>query len=94
MARSLSPFTRLTLLISELKGNKLEDLADVRKCDLAHHTAKLHEEFDDSTRKEAAGQIGEQGQALLSWIQEGELVKAEAGRQDLLSSCKRLKDLL
>ena len=94
MARSLSPFTRLTLLISELKGNKLEDLADVRKCDLAHHTARLDEEFDDLTQKEAAGQIGEQGRALLSLIQEGELAKAEAGRQDLLSSCKRLKDLL
>jgi hypothetical protein len=94
MARSLSPFTRLTLLISELKGNKIEDLADVKKCDLAHHTAKLHEEFDGLEQKEAAGQIGEQGRLLLSWIQEGELVKAEEGRLVLLSSCKRLKDLL
>ena len=94
MARSLSPFKRLTLLISELKGNKIEDLADVKKCDLAHHTAKLHEEFDDVNQREAAGQIGEQGRLLLSWIQEGDLVKAEEGRQVLLSSCKKLKNLL
>jgi hypothetical protein len=93
MARSLSPFTRLTLLISELKGNKIEDLADVRKCDLAHHTAKLHEEFD-GVQKETACQIAEQSRSLLSRIQEGELVKAEEERQILLTSCKRLKDLL
>ena len=94
MTRSLSPFTRLTLLISELKGNKIEDLADVKRCDLAHHTAKLDEEFDGIDEKETAGQIGEQARLLLSLIQAGELVKAEAGRQLLLSSCKRLKDLL
>ncbi|HEX8175644.1 MAG TPA: hypothetical protein VF543_11050 [Pyrinomonadaceae bacterium] len=94
MARSLSPFTRLTLLISELKGNKIEDLADVRRCDLAHHTAKLHEEFDDMAQKESAGQIEEQSKSLLSRIQEGELAKAEEERQILLTSCKRLKDLL
>jgi hypothetical protein len=94
MARSLSPFTRLTLLISELKGNKIEDLADVKKCDLAHHTARLREEFEESEHKETAGQIGEQGGLLLSLIREGELAKAEDGRQVLLSTCKRLKDLL
>jgi hypothetical protein len=94
MARSLSPFTRLTLLISELKGNKIEDLADVKKCDLAHHTAKLHEELDEPAHKETAGRIGEQGGLLLSLIREGELVKAEEGRQVLLSTCKSLKDLL
>jgi hypothetical protein len=94
MARSLSPFTRLTLLISELKGNKIEDLADVKKCDLAHHTAKLHEELDEPKHKETAGRIGEQGGLLLSLIREGELVKAEEGRQVLLSTCKSLKDLL
>lgn len=94
MARSLSPFTRLTLLISELKGNKIEDLADVKKCDLAHHTAKLHEEFDVAEQRETAGQIAEQSRSMLSWIQEGELVKAEEERQILLTSCKRLKDLL
>ena len=94
MASSLSPFTRLTLLISELKGNKIEDLADVKKCDLAHHTAKLHEEFDEPKQKETAVQIGTQGGLLLSWIREGELVKAEEGRQVLLSTCKSLKELL
>lgn len=94
MTRDLSPFTRLTLLISELKGNKIEDLANVKKCDLAHHTAKLDEEFADAKQKETASQIGEQGRLLLTWIREGELVKAEEGRQLLLSSCKRLKDLL
>ena len=94
MTRDLSPFTRLTLLISELKGNRIEDLANVKKCDLAHHTAKLDEGFDDMKQRETAGQIGEQGRLLLSWIKEGEMVKAEEGRQALLSSCKRLKDLL
>jgi hypothetical protein len=94
MARSLSPFTRLTLLISELKGNNLEDLMDAKKCDLAHHTAKLHEEIEDSKQKEAATQIGLQGKTLLSLIREGELLKAEEGRQVLLSSCKSLKDQL
>jgi hypothetical protein len=94
MAGTLSPFTRLTLLVSELKGNKLEDLADVKKCDLAHHTAKLHEEFGNSKHNEIAGQIGEQGRLLLAWIREGESVKAEEGRQVLLSSCKKFKDLL
>ena len=94
MGGSLSPFTRLTLLVSELKGNKLEDLADKKKCDLAHHTAKLHEEFGNSQHNEIAGQIGEQGRLLLSWIREGESVKAEEGRAVLLSSCKKLKDLL
>jgi hypothetical protein len=94
MASSLSPFTRITLLISELKGNKVEDLADVKRCDLAHHTAKLHEGFESAEQKETAHQIGEQSRLLLSWIREGEFVKAEEERQILLSSCKRLKDLL
>ncbi|HEX8144647.1 MAG TPA: hypothetical protein VF553_18915 [Pyrinomonadaceae bacterium] len=94
MARDLSPFTRLTLLISELKGNKVEDLADVKKCDLAHHTAKLHEEFDELKQRETAGEIEEQSRLMLSWIRAGELGKAEEGRQALISSCKRLKDLL
>jgi hypothetical protein len=94
MTRDLSPFTRLTLLISELKGNKIEDLADVKRCDLAHHTAKLGEEFNDAQQKETAGQIDEQGRLLLTWIRDGEMSKAEEGRQALLSSCKRLKDLL
>jgi hypothetical protein len=94
MARSLSPFTRLTLLISELKNIKIEDLTDVKKCDLAHHTARLHEEIADPDRKENAFEIGEQGKFVLSLIGEGALVKAENERQTLLTSCKKLKDLL
>jgi hypothetical protein len=94
MTRSLSPFTRLTLLISEIKENKIEDLTDVKRCDLEHHTAKLSEEFDDLNQKETAGLIEEQGKLMLSLIREGELVKAEERRQSLLSTCKGLKDLL
>ena len=93
MAPALSSFTRLTLLISELKGNRIEDLADVKKCDLAHHTAKLHEEFSVE-QKAVAGEIGEQGRLLISWIHAGEFAKAEDARQVLLTSCKKLKDLL
>ena len=52
MSRDLSPFTRLTLLISELKGNKLEDLADIKNCDLSHHATKLQQEFDNTPHKE------------------------------------------
>lgn len=94
MTRSLSPFTRLTLLLSELKGTKIEDLSDVKKCDLSHHTLSLQDEFDDPVQKETAAQIEEQGKQLLSLIGERELVQAEAGRQALITSCKRLKDLL
>lgn len=94
MARSLSPFTRITLLISEIKGNKLADLADVKKCDLEHHTAKLYEELEDSAQKASADQVGEQGRLMLSLIRKGELVKAEEERLSLISSCKNLKDLL
>jgi len=93
MTRDLSSFTRLTLLISELKGNKIEDLADVKKCDLAHHTAKLREEFEVE-QTVTAGQIDEQSKLLLSSIRAGELVEAESARQALLSSCQQLKDLL
>ena len=94
MARTLSPFTRLTLLINELKSNKIEDLADVKKCDLIHHTAKLHEEIEDSTQKESAMQIAQQGASLFSAIKAGDLAKAEEARQTLLSTSKQLKDLL
>ncbi len=94
MARSLSPFTRITLLMSELKSNKIEDLADVKKCDLLHHTAKLHEEIENAAQKASAVEIGEQGKALFSSIKSGDLVKAESDRETLISSCKSLKDLL
>ena len=94
MARSLSPFTRITLLISELNSNKIEDLTDVKKCDLLHHTAKLHEEIEDSSQKASAVEIGEQGKVLFSSIKSGELGKAETQRQTLISACKDLKNLL
>lgn len=94
MARSLSPFTRITLLITDLNSNKIEDLADVKKCDLLHHTAKLHEEIEDPAHKESAVIIGEQGKSLLSLITEGDLNKAEDERRVLLASCKELKKLL
>lgn len=94
MARSLSPFTRITLLISELNGTKIEDLTDVKKCDLLHHTAKLHEEIEDSAQKASAVEIGEQGKSLFSSIKSGELGQAETQRETLISACKKLKALL
>ncbi len=94
MARSLSPFTRITLLINDLNAHKVEDLADVTKCDLLHHTAKLHEEIENSAHKQSAVTIGEQGKTLLSSIQSGNLAKAEGERNTLLASCKQLKRLI
>lgn len=94
MARDLSPFTRLTILISELKGKKLEELTDVRKCDLAHHAGKLRVELSGTPQQGAAEQVEQEATALLSHVRGGEAVRAEEGRQALISSCKRLKDLL
>jgi hypothetical protein len=94
LARDLSPFTRLTLLISELRGRKLEELLDVRKCDLAHHAGKLKGEFSGTSYQGEAEQVEGQATALLSYIRGGEMGRAEEGRQALLFSCKRLKDLL
>jgi hypothetical protein len=94
MARSLSPFTRLTLLMSELKSLQLAELLDVTKCDLAHHALQLQGDFEDPNHKEMAGTIGEQSASLLSQIREGDLVAAEDGRKTLLASCRKLKDLL
>lgn len=94
MSRSFSPFTRLTLLVSELNGNKLENLTDVTKCDLVYHTSKLHEGIDDPEQKASALEIGEQGKALFSSIKAGEMQKAESERQELIAACKRLKDLV
>lgn len=94
MARDLSPFTRLTLLISELKGSKLEELTDVKKCDLAHHAGKLKGEFSGTPHQGVAEQVEQEATALLSYVKGGETGRAEEGRQALLSSCKRLKDLL
>ena len=94
MARDLSPFTRLTLLISELRGRKLEELTDVKKCDLAHHTAKLSAELSGTPQQGAADEVERLAGALLSRIRGGEPSEAEAGRQELLTSCRGLKDLL
>lgn len=94
MTRELSSFTRLTLLISELNGNKIEDLSDVKKCDLTHHAAKLQQEFDDTPQKDLAHQISIRSTSLLASIGSGELVKAEEWRMALISSCRRLKDKL
>jgi len=94
MARSLSPFTRLTLLMSELKSNKIEDLRDVTKCDLAHHAAQLQTDFEDPNQIELAGTIGAESDLLLSMIRAGDLAGAEEQRKTLLATCRKLKDLL
>lgn len=94
MARDLSPFTRLTLLISELRGRKLEDLTDVKKCDLAHHAAKLKAELSGTQHQAEADEVEQLAVALLSRIRGGAPSEAEEGRQELLLSCRRLKDLL
>lgn len=94
MARTLSPFTRLTLLVSELNNNKLENLLDKTKCDLVHHTEHLAEEIADTSQKESALQIAAQGKLLFSLIQSGDLAQAESERQTLITSCKKLKNLL
>ena len=93
MARSLSPFTRLTLLVSELNNNKLENLLDPTKCDLLHNTSKLFEEIENPAQRESALQIGEQGKILFALIKDGNLAQAETERQALVTSCKKLKDL-
>jgi hypothetical protein len=92
MARTFSPFTRLTLLVAELNGNKLEDLTDIKKCDLLYHTSKVQEGIEDPAQKQSAIEIGEQGKALFSSIKAGEMAKAEENRQALITSCKKLKD--
>jgi len=94
MTRDLSPFTRLTLLISELGGRKLEELIDVKKCDLAHHAAKLRAEFTGTPQRGAADEVERLAGVLLARIRGGEPSEAEEGRQELLSSCRSLKDLL
>lgn len=94
MSRSLNPFTRLTLLVSELNNHKLENLLDPTKCDLIHHTANLSEEIQDSAHKESAVQIGEQGQLLFDLIKAGNFAAAQTQRQTLITACKKLKNLL
>jgi hypothetical protein len=94
MTRDLSAFTRLTLLISELKGSSLNDLSDTKKCDLAHHAAKLEAEFGGTPHGQIARQVGHQSRELLSRIRGGAPAEAEESRAELLASCKSLKDLL
>ena len=94
MTRDLSPFTRLTLLVSELKGRKLEELTDVKKCDLAHHASKLRAELSGTAHEGAAGEVERLAGVLLSRIRGGEPSSAEEGRRELISSCRSLKDLL
>jgi hypothetical protein len=94
MARDLSPFTRLTLLISEVRGRKLEELTDVKRCDLAHHAAKLRAEFAGTPQQRAADEVERLAGVLLSRIRGGEPSEAEEGRRELLSSCKSLKDMI
>lgn len=94
MSRTFSPFTRLTLLVSELKSRQLEDLTDVKKCDLLYHTSKLHEGFEDPSHRESALAIGEQGKLLYQSIKAGETAKAETEREILIESCKKLKNLV
>lgn len=94
MASSLSAFSRLTILIGELKDRRIEDLADVTKCDLAHHTASLRQEFEAIEHGDTASRIDDEGRSVLAFIQQGETGKAEAARDVLLQSCRQLKDQL
>ena len=94
MARTLSPFTRITLLINELNGNRIEDLGDRSKCDLAHHTARLMDDIEEPGQHEQAVGIDAAGHTLLTEISAGRLNEAETRRSHLVSACKRLKDLL
>ncbi|HEY9283616.1 MAG TPA: hypothetical protein VIP46_09185 [Pyrinomonadaceae bacterium] len=95
MTRDLSAFTRLTLLISDLRGNSLSDLSDTKKCDLAHHAAKLETEFAGTPHDQIARRVGHQSRELLSRISGGAAAaEAEEARAELLASCKSLKDLI
>jgi hypothetical protein len=94
MGRSFTPFTRITLLLSEVKDRKINELADTTKCDLLYHTEKLSEEVEDSAQKELIGKISEQSKNLLAELKSNNLEKAEEVRQIIVSDCKKLKDLL
>ena len=94
MARTLTPFTRLTLMITEMNSNRIEDLANPTRCDLTHHFAALNEEFSSTDHKEQAALIGEQGAVLVASIKSGDFAKAEIEKETLIASCKKLKDLV
>lgn len=94
MARNFSPFTRLTLLIGELKGKQLKDFSEANKKDLLYHTSKMYEGLSDASQVAAAKQITSQGQMLFDSLKAGDMTKAEGDRDALLASCKSLKDLV
>ena len=94
MARTLTPFTRLTLMITEMNSNGIEVLADPTRCDLVHHFAALNEEFAATAHAEQVALIGSQGAALVASVESGDFAKAESERDMLIVSCKKLKDLV
>jgi hypothetical protein len=94
MGRNFSPFTRLTLLVAELKGKQLTDLTDPTKCDLLYHTSKVHEGIENADHLASANEITTQGQTLFDSIKAGDMTKAEADRETLIESCKKLKMLV
>lgn len=94
MGRNLTPFSRVTILLTSLRSTKLEDLLDVTKCDLLYHTSKLAEEIEDVSHKEAAHQISQQGQTLFETLTTGNLSQAKIEQEALITSCKNLKNLL
>jgi hypothetical protein len=94
MGRNFSPFTRLTLLVAELKGKQLIDLTDPTKCDLLYHTSKVNEGIDDVSQLAIASEITTQGQTLFDSVKSGDMAKAETDRETLIASCKKLKDLV
>lgn len=94
MGSSLTPFSRITILLTELNGTKLEDLLDVTKCDLVYHTSKLSEEIEDASHKELASQLTQQAKTLIETIASGDLALAKTKHQSVISACKNLKRLL
>lgn len=94
MGRTLTPFTRLTLMVTEMNSNRVEDLADPARCDLVHHFAALETEFSDENHKEQARLIGEQGRLLIASIERGDFAQAEKDREKLVATCKALKDIV
>jgi hypothetical protein len=94
MGRSFTPFTRITLLLSEIRDRKIEELSDATKCDLLYHTGKLTEELVDPEQKQLSIDMTAQSEKLLAEIDSKDLVNAELSRQTLVQTTKKLKDLL
>lgn len=93
MGRSFTPFTRLTLLVSELKSLPLTELTNTTKCDLLYHTGKLHEGIA-ADHAAAANEIGELGKTLFASVTAGDMTKAATDRDALLEASKKLRDLV